>query len=59
MCFLTLSEKKQKFHYERIKSYSYKELAECMCILFLFKGKKEIWEMLKENVCSSLKMKEQ
>lgn len=52
MCFLTLSEKKQKFYYERIKSYSYKELAECMCILFLFKGKKEIWEMLKENVCS-------
>lgn len=42
MCFLTLSEKKQKFYYERIKSYSYKELAECMCILFLFKGKKEI-----------------
>ena len=52
MCFLTPSEKKQKFYYERIKSYSYKELAECMCILFLFKGKKEIWEMLKENVCS-------
>lgn len=50
--FLTPSEKKQKFYYERIKSYSYKELAECMCILFLFKGKKEIWEMLKENVCS-------
>lgn len=51
MYFLTPSEKKQRLYYEQIKSYPYKELAECMSILFLFKGKKEIWEMLRENVC--------
>ena len=52
MYFLTSSKKKKELYHERIKNYAYKELAECMCILFLGKGEKEIWEILKELVCS-------
>ena len=52
MYFLTSSEKKKEFYHERIKNYAYQNLAECMCILFLGKGKKEFWEILKERVCN-------
>lgn len=52
MYFLTSSEKKKEFYHKRIRNYAYKELAECMCILFLGKGEKEIWEILKERVCN-------
>lgn len=51
MYFLTSAERKKEFYHERIKNYAYQNLAECMCILFLGKGKKEFWEILKERVC--------
>lgn len=51
MYFLVSSEKKKEFYYEKIKTYAYKDLAQCMGILFLGKGEKEIWEILKEPIC--------
>lgn len=50
MYFLEKSEQKKRLYYEFVKNYSYTDAAECMGILFLFKGIEEIWEILREKV---------
>lgn len=50
MYFLEKSEQKKQLYYEFVKNYSYTDAAECMGILFLFKGIEEIWEILREKV---------